>query len=100
MNKQRRQTYVVMRTESATFPFDIKVATFDAWPPGQHETKITPVARGADNFKVYKQKNINQTSQNTMYISTRTRILLCQMLIQQTMMQQFEVYKFQPDFQV
>lgn len=54
-----------MRTESATFPFDIKVATFDAWPPGQHETKIRPVARGADNFKVYgkKIKYINQNSQ-------------------------------------
>lgn len=41
-----------MRTESATLPLDIYVATFDAWPPGQHETRISPVARGADNFSV------------------------------------------------
>lgn len=48
---KRTKAYVVMRTESATFPLDIYVATFDAWPPGQHETKIKPVASGADNFK-------------------------------------------------
>ena len=46
--------YVVMRTESATFPLDMYVATFDAWPPGQHETKIRPVARGAESFRVWK----------------------------------------------
>lgn len=43
---------MVIRTDSATFPLDINVATFDAWPPGQHDTKISPVARGADNFRV------------------------------------------------
>lgn len=46
------KAYVVMRTESATLPLDMYVATFDAWPPGQQETKISPVARGADNFSV------------------------------------------------
>lgn len=43
-----------MRTESATFPLDIYVATFDAWPPGQQETKMRPVARGADSFRLCK----------------------------------------------
>lgn len=56
-----------MRTESATFPFDIKVATFDAWPPGQHETKITPVARGADNFKVYNKKILTNFTKYHVY---------------------------------
>lgn len=39
-----------MRTESATFPFEIQVATFEAWPPGQHDTRIRPVASGADSL--------------------------------------------------
>jgi len=43
-----------MRTDSATFPLDMNVATFDAWPPGQHETRIRPVARGAESFRVWE----------------------------------------------
>jgi len=49
-------TYVVIRTESATFPLAMNVATFDAWHPGQHATKIRPVARGAESFRVWESK--------------------------------------------
>lgn len=53
-------TYVVIRTERATFPFEIYVATLEAWPPGQHDTKIRPVASGADNFRTYKSYQLDE----------------------------------------
>lgn len=51
-------TYVVIRTESATFPLEMYVATFDAWPPGQHDTRIRPVARGAESFIVWEKEMV------------------------------------------
>lgn len=34
------------------------VATFEACPPGQHDTKISPVARGAESFKLCQNAQI------------------------------------------
>lgn len=42
---------VVMRTDRATSPWAIYVATFDACPPGQHETRISPVDKAGDKLR-------------------------------------------------
>src|SRR5687768_11076321 len=43
--------HIVIRTDSATFPFARYVTTFDAVPPGQHATKINPAANWSGNFR-------------------------------------------------
>ena len=42
----------VIVTEKATFKLDRYAITFDAVPPGQHETKINPTAKKSGNCKI------------------------------------------------
>lgn len=51
----------------------MNVATFDAWPPGQHETRIRPVARGAESFRVW-ESDIDVSSYDGQYTSKHNRI--------------------------
>jgi hypothetical protein len=52
MNGAARVDAVVIITLSATSAFAISVTRFDAVPPGQHATRMTPTARGGESPKI------------------------------------------------
>ena len=80
---------VVISTESATSPCAMYVATLEAWPPGQQETRIRPTDRAGDRFRTCTRGNEFQTLESSTLavlavsvdsIGFPRHILLCIML--------------------